>query len=752
MFSFSIEEFKMSKTFTPLQDIAYKAILEGKNVFLTGPAGTGKSLVIDTFKQLYGKNKKIAITSTTGVSAIVIGGVTLHSYLGIGLGVGSVEDLVAKIKKNSKARQRWLDLDILVIDEVSMLPAELLEKLEQIARIIRARPIRMIQENLPEQAFGGIQLVLSGDFLQLPVVGDSNNFCFESKAWQKCIDCSIELKENMRQMDKDFQSILAEIRYGILSKKGRKLLESRIGVELKNDLGIKPTRIYTTNSSVDEMNEKELDKLAKDNDFYQYDMEIYFYEFVQDREQAIEKYRKNSLAPEKLELCVGAQVMLLFNMDVEAGLANGSRGIVVSFTEGIPNVRFLNGIEVPIDFHSWEIEEGKKKIVRITQLPLKLAWAVTVHKCVSGNTIIYTENGMKRIYTLSLLNQKQNESRDVNIRIHGENGLEQCSQIFKGQVENSIIITTSSGFQLEGSHRHPVATSTGWKKMPELKIGDSVLMKKTFCFGNYVSTEKYCNRNLLPFSKIDEYMCYLLGYFIGVDFDKDNVGVQSHFRKLFGTLYNEKIKHFLSWCGLYFFQINVPWVVLENTYSSQVNFIKGLFDTCGTIQDNKLYLQLSNARFVSDVQIMLLNMGIKSHVFSNRIEIEDILLFFTNVGFSCERKQSQLEKIANISLPTTQGDQFTFYEEITHISSFICQFYDVYVPQSHTFVGNGIINHNSQGMTLDYAEVDLSNIFAYGQAYVALSRVKDSSGLSIIDINFDGIKAHPKAIEFYKKL
>ena len=386
------------KKLTKLQQKAFDYMVKGENIFLTGPAGTGKSLVIHMFKNLYGKQKTIAITSTTGVSAIVIGGTTLHSYLGIGLGTGSVDDLVAKIMKNSKAKQKWLSLDVLVIDEISMLSADLFDKLEQVARIVRRKNLpRMLAENAPEQPFGGIQLILSGDFLQLPVVGDENRFCFEADSWKKCVSHTVQLTENMRQADAEFQEILGDLRYGKLTKKAKKLLESRIGVELKNDLGIKPTRIYTTNAAVDIMNEKELDKLAENNDFYQYDMEVYFYEFVQDRNQALEKYRKSSLAPERLQLCKGAQVMLLYNLDVPGGLANGSRGVVIDFVDGIPIVRFLNGVECPIDFYSWEVEEGKKKIVRLTQIPLKLAWAVTAHKS-QGCTLDYAEVDLSNIF------------------------------------------------------------------------------------------------------------------------------------------------------------------------------------------------------------------------------------------------------------------------------------------------------------------------------------------------------------------
>lgn len=384
--------------FTPLQQKAYDYMVAGKNIFLTGAAGCGKSHVIHMFKKLYETRKNIAITSTTGVSAIIIGGTTLHSYLSIGLGTGSVEDLVSKISKSSKGKKRWLSIDVLVIDEISMLSAELFDKLEHIARIIRKKPTKILKgKPEPELPFGGIQLILSGDFLQLPVIGEDSKFCFEAESWNRCIEYSIELNQNMRQSDDSFQEILSEIRYGQVSKNARKMLDSRIGIKLVNDLGIKPTRIFTTNASVDYMNEKELDKLSENNDFYQYDMEVYFYEYVQDKIQAIEKYRKNCIAPECLQICIGAQVMLLANLDVESGLANGSRGVVVSFIEGMPVVRFINGVEQIIDFYSWEIEEGKTKIVRITQIPLKLAWAITTHKGQSL-TLDYVEVDLSNIF------------------------------------------------------------------------------------------------------------------------------------------------------------------------------------------------------------------------------------------------------------------------------------------------------------------------------------------------------------------
>lgn len=881
---------------TKLQQKAFDCMVNGENIFLTGCAGTGKSLVIQMFKNLYGKNKNIAITSTTGVSAIVIGGTTLHSYLGIGLGTGSVDDLVSKITKSARSRQRWTSLDILVIDEVSMLSAELFDKLEQVACIVRRKnPPRMLKEELPDLPFGGIQLILTGDFLQLPVVGDENRFCFEGDAWRKCVSRTVELTENMRQSDTQFQEILADLRYGKMTKKARKLLESRIGVELKNDLGIKPTRIYTTNAAVDIMNETELDKLAKDNEFYQYDMEIYFYEFVQDREQAIEKYRKNSLAPEKLQLCKGAQVMLLHNLAVEAGLANGSRGVVIDFLEGIPMVRFLNGMEQLIDFHSWEIEEGKKKVVRLTQMPLKLAWAVTTHKCVSGNTIIYTENGMRRIKSLVQPNQNKNETKDIDISVYGRNGLEKCTQIYKGKVEKSIVLTTSLGYRIEGSYRHPILTCNGeeeWKKLPDIKLGDRIVLQSgTECFGENISTETcpkcidFSIKYQIP-EKVEEKLGYMIGVLIGdgsysverdypieltvSKFDIDIVDIfQAFSEEIFGArfklyeyenkntyklmLNSKQIRGFFLWCGLKHdlaHEKSIPWVIMQNTRETQIECLKGLFDTDGGVNKSCVHFTTTSRLLASDIQTLLLNLGIISSLRelngksrenlrqAYRIQISGYQghQFYRIIGFRLERKQQaleakfgkynhswpksnicdipngneKLEKIRrdilkfhtfsrkdqdndiaelsrlfsriihdksslrfhhlefickilpkiykDISLPSEAQELITlqknglFFDRVVKLEQSTTQLYDIYVPESHTFIGNGIVNHNSQGCTLDYAEVDLSNIFAYGQAYVALSRVKTAEGLSILEINFDGIRAHPKALDFYKSI
>lgn len=348
-------------------------IESGKNVFVTGMAGTGKTHVINTFRELYKNKKKIGVTSTTGISAILINGTTLHSFLGIGLGKADVATLYSKILKKKFLRDRWCNLDILVIDEVSMLLPELFDKIEELGRMLR-------QCHKP---FGGIQLILTGDMLQLPPV-KCDKFCFEAESWVKCIDETVYLTENLRQNDEVFQKCLSEIRLGSLSEENARLILSRENIKLENEHGIIPTKICSLNSEVDRINYKELDNL--EDDIYEYEMEV-------DSSIApylVDKIKKNCNMNEVLQICVGAQVMLLSNLDIDNGLVNGSRGIVTCFVEEIPKVRFLNGVEVLIDYHTIDIEENDEIICSITQIPLRVAYAVSAHK-IQGHTLDYCD-------------------------------------------------------------------------------------------------------------------------------------------------------------------------------------------------------------------------------------------------------------------------------------------------------------------------------------------------------------------------
>ena len=346
------------------QDFAYKSMVKGKNLFITGSAGTGKSAVIKLFYNIYKNSKKISICSTTGISSILIGGTTLYSYLGIGVGKGSVYYLTNKIRKNSFLLKRWKELEILVIDEISMLSPELFDKLEEISRNLRKN----------EKPFGGIQLILTGDFLQLPCI-DSDKFCFEAESWKKCIDNVINFTEIIRQRDEKFQECLNNIRIGNINKDVIKILQSCVGKKLKNKDGIKPTRLCSLNKNVDKINQKELDKL--NTDIYEYEIELNCNYKTPDYIKA--KIINSCLAKKTLQLCVGAQVMLLCNLDLENKLANGSRGIIIDFVEDLPLVKFLNGQERIIDYYKWELEEDNKKTT-IEQIPLKLAYAISIHK------------------------------------------------------------------------------------------------------------------------------------------------------------------------------------------------------------------------------------------------------------------------------------------------------------------------------------------------------------------------------------
>lgn len=362
----------------PEQAEAFGYMAEGKNIFLTGAGGVGKSFLVKLFKEIYSTEKIISTTSTTGTSALLINGTTLHSYLGIGLGTGSVGAMITTIMTRTFLRKRWKQLETLIIDEISMLSPELFDKLEEIARTVRRN----------ESPFGGIQLILTGDFCQLPVV-KSDKFCFEAKSWDSCIDHTIYLKKIVRQTDIKFQKCLNNVRLGILDDETIKVLSDRIGVELTNDFGIKPTQLFPTNFAVDEINDEEMDILAEtDPEFFEYKMESHLYSTSKNKEFLINKIKKYCQAVDTLQLCVGAQVMLLTNLDLENQLANGSRGVVVRFVNELPVVKFLNGQERIIDYHIWEIEENDQKIMKIIQIPLKLAWAITCHRS-QGQTLDY---------------------------------------------------------------------------------------------------------------------------------------------------------------------------------------------------------------------------------------------------------------------------------------------------------------------------------------------------------------------------
>lgn len=363
-----------------------------QNLFITGQGGVGKSELIKHIKQSFEDKRKVCfITALTGIAALNIKGMTLHRWAGIGLGEEKQEDLLRKVKKNPKGHSNWFNTSVLVIDEVSMLSPELFTKLDYIGRNIR-------RSSAP---FGGIQLIFSGDFCQLgPVKIDA--YCFESPLWNKCNFKICYLTENMRQADANFQKLLSEVRLGYASQTTKDLLSARIGVNVGTD-EIRPTKLYSNRASVDEMNLKELKKLrtpvqvfnARDN------ITPGKYDDAK-KENYLGVLEKTCQARKKLHLKIGAQVLLISNIDPDAGLVNGSRGVITSFevvneNEYRPIVKFMNDIVRTITHVVWELEITDSITVSRSQIPLILAFGITTHKAQSltidcidvdlGNTI-----------------------------------------------------------------------------------------------------------------------------------------------------------------------------------------------------------------------------------------------------------------------------------------------------------------------------------------------------------------------------
>ena len=364
------------------QSEALDILKTGGNVFLTGEPGAGKTYVLNQYIEwLEAAGVSVAVTASTGIAATHIGGMTIHAWSGIGARDQlSAYDLDAIVSKE-KIAKRVKNTKVLVIDEISMLDGRLLDMLDRITRTIRESG----------EPFGGLQVVVVGDFFQLPPVsrqGDVARFAFESPVWTNARFLTCYLTEQHRQEDEMLLGLLSSIRKNDIEEEHYTLLSEQTEIDAEN---IEPTRLFTHNKDVDAMNTAELKKLGTEHRSYRME--------GRGAKPLLEGLKKNCLSPEVLELRTEAMVMCTKN-NFEAGYVNGTLGRVVSFDveDGYPVIETSEGKEIKIMPTTWSLAEDNKVLAEVSQVPLRLAWAITIHKS-QGMSLDAAEIDLRNAFT-----------------------------------------------------------------------------------------------------------------------------------------------------------------------------------------------------------------------------------------------------------------------------------------------------------------------------------------------------------------
>jgi ATP-dependent DNA helicase PIF1 len=384
---------------SPEQQLALDEFSKGKNIFLTGPGGSGKTELIKRMVLASEEtHKRFQVCALTGCAAVLLNckAKTIHSWAGIGLANGSIEEVVRKVIGNKYKMAPWSKVNILIIDEVSMMSLKLFEILDLIGK--------KVKKNLMKP-FGGIQVIFSGDFYQLPPVGSANEygssaFCFESERWAATFDTTIKLQTIYRQTDQVYSTILNQIRVGKIYKSAFDKLKERVNKPLPENSLFKPTILLPRRKDVDLINITELENLgeteqnkynikrilpsellAANEKFKKMDImenSIMLSDLQKEAEYSF--LENNIMADKEINLKKGSQVMCIANIDMESPkpIVNGSQGIVVEFVGGLPVIQFNNGEKRVVGYHNW-ISENTPSI-GVKQIPLIHAWAITIHK------------------------------------------------------------------------------------------------------------------------------------------------------------------------------------------------------------------------------------------------------------------------------------------------------------------------------------------------------------------------------------
>ena len=386
------------------QELALAILLSGRSALLTGAAGTGKTYLLNTFiAQARKRGKKVSVTATTGLAATHLGGNTIHSWSGIGVNDHLPNNFFERLSKTR--RDVISKTDVLIIDEISMLHDFRLDMIDKVLRTVR--------EN--DQPFGGIQLVMSGDFFQLPPVNRPNEqgggFVVYSDAWQELQPVVLYLERQYRQNDDRLLEILTALRTGDARRRHVEALLARTEIEPPDgDI----TELHTVNVDVDDINIQKLAELPGEERSYQ--------QTTTGSKVYVENLQRSVLAPENLVIKLGALVMAVKNSSQKL-YANGSIGTVVDFeplTE-YPVVEFRDGRRVTMVPDVWELRDGERKRASISQVPLRLAWAITVHKS-QGMTLDAAKIDLRKAFVEGMGYVALSRVRDLdNLYLYGIN-------------------------------------------------------------------------------------------------------------------------------------------------------------------------------------------------------------------------------------------------------------------------------------------------------------------------------------------
>jgi len=346
------------------QDRALEILKTGGNIFLTGEPGAGKTYVINQYiAYLDACGVNVAVTASTGIAATHIGGMTIHAWSGIGARDQLTAYDVEQISTKEKIARRVKKAQVLVIDEISMLDGKLVDMVNIICKTVRQST----------ESFGGIQVIFVGDFFQLPPVtrqGDMMRYAFESRAWEDARPLICYLTDQYRQEDETLLGLLQSIRTNDVEEEHFTLLSEQTEIAYE---GIEPTKLFTHNADVDQVNAGKLKELpGKSRSFKM---------TGQGNKLMQQGLAKNCLSPELLELKEEAMVMCTKN-NFEEGYVNGTLARIVSFDieDGLPVIETTEGKRIKMKETSWSMAEDNKVLAEVTQIPLRLAWAITVHK------------------------------------------------------------------------------------------------------------------------------------------------------------------------------------------------------------------------------------------------------------------------------------------------------------------------------------------------------------------------------------